>query len=87
LQQKGLDAAGLLLQDLFDQVVEHEMMAAGEGLDKAGGVLASLHESPLQGNGGQLQAGDPAFGSCFQRGDVVRGKVQAHHLVEECGGF
>ena len=36
---------------------------------------------------GQLQAGNPAFGAGFQRGDVVRGEVQAHHLVEELGGF
>ena len=37
--------------------------------------------------GGQLQAGNPAFGTSFQRGDVFCRKVQAHHLVEEFGGF
>ena len=36
---------------------------------------------------GQLQTGDPAFGSSFQRGDVLRRKVQTHHLVEKLGGF
>ena len=58
------------------------MVAAGEGFDKAGGVLLSLH-----GKRGQLQAGDPAFGAGFQRGDVFRREVQAHHPVEKFGGF
>ncbi len=34
-----------------------------------------------------MQAGNPTFGTGFQRGDVFRRKVQAHHLVEEFGGF
>ena len=38
LHQEGLDAFGLLLQDFFKQVIQHKMVAAGEGLDKAGGV-------------------------------------------------
>ena len=81
-QQESLDAFGLLLQDFFNQIVQHEMVAAGEGFDEAGGVLMSLH-----GKRGQLQAGDPAFGAGFQRGDVFRREVQAHHLVEKFGGF
>ena len=32
----------------------------------------------LQGQRGQLQAGNPAFGARFQRGDVVRREVEAH---------
>ena len=51
----------MLSQDLFHQIVQHEMVAAGEGLDEAGGVLMSLH-----GQGRQLQAGDPAFGAGLQ---------------------
>ena len=81
-QQESLDAFGLLLQDFFDQIVQHEMVAAGERLDEAGGVLMSLH-----GKRGQLQAGNPAFGAGFQCGDVFRREVQAHHLVEKFGGF
>ena len=42
-QQKSLDAFGLLLQDFFNQIVQHEMVTAGERLDKAGSVLMSLH--------------------------------------------
>ena len=42
-QQESLDAFGLLLQDLFKQIVHHETMAAGERLDKTGGVLMPLH--------------------------------------------
>ena len=42
-QQKSLDCFGLLLQDFFHQIVQHEMVAAGERFDEAGGVLMSLH--------------------------------------------
>ena len=42
-QQESLNAFGLLLQDFFNQIVHHEMVAAGERLDEAGGVLMSLH--------------------------------------------
>ena len=31
-QQESLDAFGLLLQDFFNQIVQHEMVAAGERL-------------------------------------------------------
>ena len=65
-QQEGLDGFGLPLEDLLDQVVEHEVVAAGERRDEAGDVVAAL-----QRDRGQLQAGDPALGAGFQRGDVV----------------
>ena len=81
-QQKSLDAFGLLLQDFFNQIVEHEMVAAGEGLDEASDVLMSLH-----GKCGQLQTGNPALGAGFQRGDIFCREVQAHHLAEKFGGF
>jgi len=58
------------------------MVAAGEGLDEAGGVLMSLHRER-----GQLQAGDPAFGAGFQGRDVFGREVEAHDLVEEIGSF
>ncbi len=70
------------MQDLFHQIVQHEMVAAGEGLDEAGDVLMSLH-----GKRGQLQAGDPALGAGFQRGDICLREIQPHHAVEELGGF
>ena len=43
LQQESLNAFGLLFQDFFNQVVQDEVVAAGEGFDEAGGVLVSLH--------------------------------------------
>ena len=81
-QQESLDAFGLLFQDFFDQVVQHEMVAAGEGFDEAGGVLMSLH-----GKCGQLQTGNPAFGAGFQCGDVFCREIQSHHPVEKISGF
>ncbi len=57
-QQERLEASVLLPEDFFHQIVQHEMVAAGERSDEAGGVLLSL-----QGNCSQLQAGNPAFGA------------------------
>jgi len=79
-QQKCLDTRGLPLQHFFDQVIQHEMVAAGERLDEAGGVLMPLHRER-----GHLQAGNPAFGAGFQRGDLPGREVEAHDLVEEIG--
>jgi hypothetical protein len=41
-QQERLNAFGLPLQDFFKQIVQHEMVAAAERLDEAGGVGMSL---------------------------------------------
>ena len=60
-QQEILDAFGLLPEDFFNQIVQHEMVAAGERCDEAGGVFMSLH-----GKCSQLQAGNPAFGARLQ---------------------
>ena len=38
LQQETADTLGLALQNFFDQIVQHKTVAAGEGLDKTGGV-------------------------------------------------
>ena len=77
-QQKSLDAFGLLLQHFFNQVVQHEMVAAGERLDEACGVLMSL-----QRNCGQLQPDNPAFGAGLQCADVCRREVEGHPPVEK----
>ena len=34
-----------------------------------------------------MQAGNPAFGATFQRGNVFGREVEAHDLVEKSGGF
>ena len=78
----SLDTCLLRFQDFFKQIVQHEMVAAGEGLDEAGDVLMSQH-----GKRSQLQASNPAFGAGFQRGDVFCGELQAHCLVKKIGGF
>ena len=57
--------SGWRCKNFFDQIVQHKTVAAGESLDKTGGVRSSLH-----GEGGQLQTGDPALGAGLQRGDV-----------------
>ena len=61
----------LVLKNFFDQIVQHKTVAAGESLDKTGGVCPALH-----GECGQLQAGNPAFGAGFQCSDVFRRKVE-----------
>ncbi|HEV2655216.1 MAG TPA: hypothetical protein VGT82_09655 [Ktedonobacteraceae bacterium] len=47
VQQEHLDVFLLALEDFFQQIVQHELVAAGERADEACGVLMSL-----QGNGG-----------------------------------
>ena len=81
-QQEVLDAGGLLLQDLLDQIVQHEAVAAAEGVDEARGVAPSLHRQSRQ-----VQPGDPALGARFQGGDFILREVQAHRIVEKFGGF
>ena len=66
-QQKGLNAGGLPLEHFLHQVVQDETMAAAESLDEGCGVFSSLHRE-----GRQLQTGNPALGTRFQRGDLLR---------------
>ena len=82
LEQEAADRFGLTLQDLFDQIVHDVPVVSSECPDEPGNILVALH-----GERGQLQAGNPAFGAVFQRGDIFRREVQAHHLVEKFGGF
>ncbi len=42
-QQERLDAFGLLPEDFFNQIVQHEMVAAGERGDEVGGIFMSLY--------------------------------------------
>ena len=37
-QQESLNIFWLALENFFEQIIEHEAVAAGEGLDEAGGV-------------------------------------------------
>ena len=72
----------LVVQNLFQQVIQHETMAAGEGGHKLRGVPLSLHRQRRQ-----LQPSNPALGARFQRGNVFRGQVQAHDRVEKFNRF
>ena len=81
-QQEGLHGFGLPLEDFFDQIVEHEVVAAGERGDEAGSVFTAL-----QRDRGELQTGDPALGPAFERTDLVGGEVEVHDLVEKAGGL
>ena len=67
LQQEAADMFRLVLKNLFDQIVQHKTVAAGESLYETGDVFPALH-----GECGQLQTGDPAFGAGLQRGEVFR---------------
>ena len=67
LDQEGAHAVRLSLEDLFHQVVQNETVAAGEGFDKSGDILAPLHRK-----GSQLQSGNPTLSACLQCDDVVR---------------
>ncbi len=84
---KSLDVFGLLVQDFLHQVIQHEMVAAGKGLDKAGDVfwfcmviVPCTARAATEGRQSSLRSG-------FQGGDVTGGQVQTHHLVEKIGGF
>ena len=42
-QQEGLDAFGLLVKNFSQQIIQHEVMAAGESPDETGDVFSALH--------------------------------------------
>ena len=56
----------MTLQDLVDQIVQDVAVVSREGPDEGGDV-----RSPLDGECRQLESGDPALGTIFQRGDVL----------------
>ena len=72
---------GLPGQHLVGQVVDDEPVAAGERLDEAGDLVPV--GDAAQGEGGELQAGDPTLRTVLQRVHVGGGELQPHHLVEE----
>ncbi len=65
--QKRLHMRRLLMQHLFQQVIQHEAVAAGEGLDEIGHIFLAAH-----GECGHLQPGNPTFGARFQGSDLIR---------------
>src|SRR5436309_5164160 len=44
-EQERLDACRLLLENFFNQIIQHEMVATCKSFDEAGGVLMSLQRN------------------------------------------
>ena len=82
LQQEILDIFTLTIQHLFQQVVHDIVMAATERRDEGLWIITTL-----QGECGELQSGDPAFGTCMQERTLLCRKWKSHRLHEECGRF
>jgi len=70
----------LATQDLLDQVVDDISGVTRERLDEGARIVPAL-----DGEGRQLEAGDPSLGAGSQSLDIVRGEFQAHRLDEERG--
>ena len=87
LQQKFLNAGGLLLQNFFHQIVHDKAMAAGKRMDKLRNVVGSRVLTPLHRNSRQLQARNPALRALLQRSDFVGGQAQPHGVVEKASRF
>ena len=82
LKEETAHGFGLALKHLFDQIVKNVAVVARESTDEGGDILMAL-----EGEGGQLQTGDPAFGALFQGADIVGRETQAHHYGEKCCGL
>ena len=72
----------LALEHFFEQVIQDEGMAAGEGGDEAFTVRAILER-----DGSQLQPGGPAFRAGCQGGGFFWREREMHHLTEEQAGL
>ena len=82
LQQEAPDLFGLMLEDLFDQVVHNVPVVSGKSPDEPGDVLAPLHRECRQ-----LEPRNPAFGAGLQRANLLGREVQPHYLVEKFGSL
>ena len=71
-----------LVEYLFDEVVDDEPVASGEGTYEGGDVRGLAH-----GERGQLKARDPAFGAGLEGCDVLSCERQACGVHEELGRF
>ena len=82
VQQEFANRVGLSLQHLLDEIVDDVPVVPGELGDESTDVRPTLHRDR-----GELKRSDPAFGPALQRGDVIRGEVQAGDVVEVGGNF
>jgi hypothetical protein len=66
VEQELAQVVGLVPEDLLDEVVEDEPVAAGESVDELGGTVVSAHRQPSQ-----LKARCLAFSARVQRRDLL----------------
>src|SRR5260370_34019298 len=71
VQQKLLDLFRLLLKHLFHEVGYKSVVTARESRENTSSITLSLQRET-----GELQTGDPPFGTRFQYGDLVTAQVQ-----------
>ena len=76
----------LLVQHLFQQIINNITIIAGESSDKIVAFLV-VERGGLHRQRRQFQAGNPAFGAGFQRRHIRRRQIEAHDLINENGRF
>ena len=79
VEQERANLVRLPVQDLLDEVVEDEPVAAREGLDEPGDVGGTGSRRQRR----QLQPGRPPLGARLERGHECRIEPQLHHVVEK----
>ena len=72
-EEEVADLLGLPVHDLLDEVVDDVAVVPGEPVDEPGGVLP-----PLQGQGRELQGGDPSLGPPLEGADLAGGELEPH---------
>ena len=80
-EQEVTNLWGLPGQNFVGQVVDDEPVATGERRNEASDLIAV--GDAAQGEGGELEAGDPALRTVLQRFHVGGGELQPHDPVEE----
>ena len=89
VEEKGAHLRGLGGQDLLEQIVQNEPVAAAELLDERSDrigrcrVAGAGRDTATGREGRELEAGGPTLGPCFQGSHVGWSQLQAHDLVEE----
>ncbi len=83
VEEEGPDAVGLGVEDLLEEVVEDEAVAAGELLDEPLDAAGPGRGAPACRERGELEPGGPALGARLQGGDLRLGEIEPHDVVEE----
>src|SRR5215831_10777562 len=67
-----------MIQDILDEIVDDEAVAAGEGGDEGIDIGPSAH-----GQRRQLESGEPALGAYLEPGGLTRRHMDIHHVLEK----